>query len=345
MTGNSFGHLFQVTTFGESHGPAMGVVIDGCPAGIKFDFDHLQQRLERRRPGRTSVDSARNEADRPEVLSGVFENITLGSPIAIIIPNQDARSSDYQELKEKPRRGHADDLWQLKYGISDHRGGGRASGRETISRVAAGAVAEMFIQSLYPELKVLGWAQRVGSLELAAEETQEALESFNDEFPFDKFPARFPRKNSKEVQNLLESAKKNGQSYGGQARFRIQSLPAGLGRPVFKKLKSELVAACMSVGATSAVEIGVGVQASVAEGSEFHQRKESPYGGIRGGISTGEPIDLLVSFKPTSSVLEVSKKGRHDPCIVPRAIPVIEAMIYLVLVDQILSRRGDRLQY
>lgn len=336
MAANSFGTRFIVTSFGESHGPALGVVLDGVPAGVHFEEEFLRQELARRRPGGALV-SARQELDAPEVLSGVFQGKTLGTPIAILVRNQDARSEDYQNLTFRP--GHSDDLWRAKFGHSDPRGGGRSSGRETVSRVMAGAVAKMILRAMAPELRIVGFASQIGSLALSSEESQKA-----SSLDIDSFPARFPSSSQgSAVTHLLEQARQDGRSYGGTAVLQVIGAPIGLGQPVFHKLKSDLASAFFGIGATSAVEIGDGLQAADAEGSAFHAVSRGQYGGIRGGLSSGEEMRILVTFKPTSSVLDNAKKGRHDPCIVPRAIPVLEAMAAMVLVDHLLWMRTDRL--
>lgn len=335
MAANSFGNNFVVTTFGESHGPALGVVVDGCPGGVVFDEQLLIRELERRRPGGALV-SARSELDQPEILSGVFEGQTLGTPIAMLVRNMDARSQDYAGLVSA-RPGHADDVWKNKFGHADPRGGGRSSGRETVSRVMAGAVARMFLSEALPDFKITGFARAIGEFSLGnAEADLHAVRA-------DQFAARFPSpERGAQVAALLERAKVEGKSYGGVAELWLDGVCAGLGQPVFHKLKSDLAQALMSVGATSGVEVGDGFGAATGEGSEFHAHSDGKYGGIRGGISTGERVVLRVSFKPTSSVLDVAKKGRHDPCIVPRAIPVLEAMCALVIADQCLWSRKDR---
>lgn len=343
MGANTFGTIFTLTSFGESHGTALGAVIDGCPAGVKWDEQVLQRELERRRPGRKSegresVVSSRNESDIPEVLSGVFEGKTLGTPIAVIIRNSDSRSQDYEAIKNSPRAGHADDVWKLKFGYSDPRGGGRSSGRETVARVIGGAVARMMLAQAAPKVSITGFASQIGPFELSTKD-REQLSSVRA----DDYVARFPSAQQKEVEELLVDAKSTGKSYGGTAEIWIDGVPQGLGQPVFRKLKSELAAAMMSVGAASAVEVGEGFNATQAEGSQFHRQGETPYGGIRGGISTGERILVKVAFKPTSSVLDVAKQGRHDPCIVTRAIPVLEAMAALVIADHLLLARVDRI--
>jgi len=349
MGANSFGQRFVITTFGESHGPALGVIVDGCPAQVPFDLTLLKRELERRRPGGItatgqSITSARAEPDHPEILSGVYEGLCLGTPIAMIVRNQDARSVDYAAIAERPRVGHADDVWRAKFGHSDPRGGGRSSGRETVARVMAGAVAQMMLRQLVPGLQVRGFARQIGPLalpdsELAAVEKLSVAE-------VDGFAARLPSPSlSGPVTELLQTAKQEGRSYGGLVELWLDGVPASLGQPVFHKLKADLAQAMLSVGATSSVELGDGLSVAEAEGSSFHGEASRPerYGGIRGGISTGERVILRVAMKPTATVLHVARAGRHDPCIVPRAIPVLEAMAYLVLADHVLWRRGDRL--
>jgi chorismate synthase len=306
-------------SFGESHGAAMGVLIESCPAGVTFREDVLHSFLQRRRPGQSEAVTSRNEKDLPQILSGVYEGKTLGTPIAIIVKNEDAKSDDYKNLKPGDRVGHADDVWRDKFGHSDLRGGGRSSGRETLARIMGGAVAQMFCQEIYPDLKVIGDLVQVGPLHIT--QASDMLE----------------------VNEFLKQAKIEGQSYGGVGRVQIENLPVGLGQPVFRKLKSDLAAAMMGIGAATGFELGEGFQSGASKGTEFHS-KDDVYGGIRGGISTGEPIEFQVTFKPTSSVLDIAKQGRHDPCIVLRAIPVLEAMSWLVLADHILWQRLDRVK-
>ncbi len=322
MSANSWGYLFKLVSFGESHGPALGVVIEGCPAGLELDEDLLHRWMERRRPGGKSV-SGRRERDRLQILSGLFEGKTLGTPIAVVVANEDSRSEDYKEIQDHHRIGHADDVWQDKFGHRDHRGGGRASGRETLARVIGGAFAQMLVQKICPRVKVCGRLIQVGDRveDGRGESGREALESF------------------------LLKAKEEGESYGAMVEIQIQSPPRGLGQPVFRKLKSDLAQAMMSVGATGAFEIGEGRDAAFSKGTEFHQEmNHSRYGGIRGGLSTGETISFRVCFKPTSSLLDVAKKGRHDPCVALRALPVLEAMAYIVLADHLLWTRLDRVE-
>ncbi|MBX7232110.1 MAG: chorismate synthase [Bdellovibrionales bacterium] len=321
----------------------MGAVIDGMPAGILWDEQILFNEIQRRRPGTSAVVSSRNELDTPEVLSGVYQGKTLGTPIAILIRNQDARSNDYKQITSQPRPGHGDDVWFTKFGHSDPRGGGRSSGRETIARVVGGAVARMFLKEVCPQLKIIGFASQIGPFFLSSHALSTL--SVTDLYQADRFVARYPSPaQEKDVENLLLEAKAHGLSYGGLAEIWIEGVPKNLGQPVFRKLKADFASAFMGVGAVTTFELGDGVQNVKEEGSQFHRREDdgSRYGGIRGGISTGERIRLRAGFKPTSSVLDVAKKGRHDPCIVPRAIPVLEAMAALVLVDHILWARGDR---
>ena len=339
---NSFGSRLILTSCGESHGAGLGAVIDGVPAGVRWDEERLKDELERRHPGQSAVVSSRGEADEAEVLSGVFEGRTLGTPIAVLVRNKDARSEDYAKIAKKSRPGHADDVWKTKFGHSDPRGGGRSSGRETVSRVISGAVAQMILGHLAPKLRVTGFAAQIGPFELGERE-RETLSKKKFRYPADAFVARFPSTaQTKKVETLLLEAKTKGLSYGGVAEIWVDGVPAGLGQPVFHKIKADLASACLSLGATSAFELGAGFAATQAEGSQFHVDKGDIYGGIRGGITTGERLIFRVGFKPTSSVLDVAKKGRHDPCIVPRALPVLEAMTYHILTDHILWARTDR---
>lgn len=340
MSANQFGSRFLITSFGESHGSALGVVIDGCPSGILFDQDLLKKQMERRRPGhhgQSQIVSGRQEADQVEILSGVFEDKTLGTPIAMIVRNQDARSQDYSQIKNAPRAGHADDIWKGKFGHSDHRGGGRSSGRETVSRVMAGSVAQMYMRHASPRTRVIGYASQVGPLSLTDAERIEVLKK-----DIDSCQARFPSQNQNDVQELLKKAQETGESYGGVAEILVENPPAYLGQPVFHKLKSDLAMAFLSIGATNGFELGAGFEATSTPGTAFHTPQSQVYGGIRGGVSTGENILLRISFKPTSSILDVAKKGRHDPYIVTRAIPVLEAMTWLVLADHLLWSKTDR---
>lgn len=344
MSANLFGHHFKLFTFGESHGPAMGAVIDGCPANVPFDQVLLERELSRRRPGQSLVVTARDELDRPEVLSGVFEGKTLGTPIALLVRNESARGSDYLEIRQRPRPGHADDVWVKKFGHVDWRGGGRASGRETVSRVLGGAVAEMVIGQIAPSVNVIAFAREIASVHLEDSEFAMPSGSRRERVDFiDRSIVRMPsERKSTEVEHLLIQAREFGRSYGGVVEIWIEGLPEGLGQPVFHKLKSDLATAVLSVGATMAFELGDGFGAARKEGGEYFSNPEAEPG-IRGGIATGHKIRLRVGIKPTSSVLDVAKAGRHDPCIVPRVIPVLEAMVHLVILDHLLWRKLDRI--
>ena len=333
MNANTFGTYFQITTFGESHGPAMGVVIQGCPAGVPFSWDIIHEKMKRRRPGQFPWMSSRKELDQPELLSGVFKDKTLGTPIALLVRNKDSRSTDYEIIKDQPRFGHADDVWKKKFSHVDYRGGGRTSGRETVSRVLGGAVAEMFLKEARHPLKIKAMPIQIGPF------TRE------ESFHFTSTDEEWFGKQSREVEQFLIEKKKEGLSYGGTVEVRIGNPPVGLGQPVFHKLKSDLASAFMGIG--SCYEVCLGAQSfdiSQEEGSGLHGKREvSIYGGIRGGISTGEEIIFQLKFKPPASVLETAKKGRHDPCIIPRVTVVVESMAWLVMADHLLWSLRDRL--
>ena len=344
MSGNRFGDIFSVTTFGESHGPAMGAVIDGCPAGVLWHGELLEGFLARRRPGTNALTSGRQESDAARILSGVYEGKTLGTPIALTIANEDARPQEYSAEKLQGRRGHATDLWQEKYGHSDPRGSGRASGRETVSRVLGGAVARMLVEQLHPEVRVLAFTGAIGPIALSVQETLQAQEFLRDDpWSVDKFSLRCPNATKNmAMEELLGKAKAEGDSFGGTAQITVLHTPKNLGQPVFGKLKNNFASAFMSVGATMGFEIGEGFEAAAQSGSAFHSLNQD-YGGLRGGLSTGSPLHMRVAFKPTSSLGATAKQGRHDPCIVPRALPVLEAMVWMILADQILRARLDRI--
>lgn len=339
MSANSFGHLFKMTTFGESHGAALGVVIDGCPAGVSYDQELMRLNLQRRRPGQSSITTSRNESDVTEILSGVFENKTLGTPICIIVRNQDQKSEDYAQIKTQYRIGHADDVWKRKFQHSDHRGGGRASGRETLARVIAGSVAQMLCLQLHPTIELKCYSAQIGPHTLTETERKNVWQLNAWEFA-----TRFPSSEKNiDIVKMLEQAKGEGESYGGQVEVQIRNLPMGLGQPVFHKFKADLASAMLGIGATSGFQFGEGFHATAKKGTEFHTEMSSgSYGGIRGGITTGEGIKFNVGFKPTASILDVAKRGRHDPCIVPRAVPVVEAMTWLLIADHLLWSRLDR---
>jgi chorismate synthase len=301
MSINRFGHLLCMTTWGESHGPAIGCVVDGCPPGLKLDEQWIEQWLQKRRPGTSAKVSARQEPDRVSVLSGVYEGKTTGTPISLLIDNVDARPGDYADLPHRP--GHADYAYEAKYGIRDPQGGGRASARETAARVAAGAIARLVI----PEVKIEARLVEMGG---------------------ESDPSRWDA--------LIEQMKADADSLGGIVECTAKGVPAGWGAPIYAKLDAELAAACMGINAVKGVEIGEGFAAGRIKGSENAQGMRAS--GVDGGISTGQPIVLRVAFKPTSSI---GIKGRHDPCVAIRGAPVVEAMVALVLADHKLLHRAQ----
>ena len=327
---NTFGRNFRITTFGESHGPAVGVVIDGCPAGLELIESDIQPLLDRRRPGKSPLTSERQEHDRVGILSGTFEGKTTGMPIALVIKNEDSHSADYEAIRELYRPGHADYTYQQKYGILDHRGGGRSSGRETVGRVAAGAVAMKFLAE-----------RRIGIRGRIVE-----VHGITGE---------------KEIEKTILDAKSGGDSVGGIAEIVAHGCPAGLGDPVFGKLDAAIAGAMMGIGAVKGVEIGDGFAVAGKFGSENNDPitkagfASNHAGGILGGISSGQDIVVRIAVKPTPSIAktqhtidihgndaEIAIKGRHDPCIVPRIIPVAEAMLALVLIDALLEQEKYR---
>lgn len=334
---NTFGELFRVTTFGESHGPALGAVIDGCPAGVELTTEQIQAALDRRRPGQSDVTTARAEGDRVEVLSGVFEGKTLGTPIAAIVRNTDARSQDYAKLAKEDRPGHADKVWRERFHHRDPRGGGRTSARETLSRVIGGAVAEALLAREVPKLSTVGWVSQIGPLVLP-------LPSSVTRAQVDAQKTRCPDASlSAQMEALILDAKNAGDSLGGAVTVRVDGLPIGMGEPVFGKLKSRLADALAGINAVTGVVWGPDdLEAQLKlPGSKFHAtradgRPSDVYSGIQGGLSNGEPILLRVLFKPTSTLTDHAKAGRHDPCVLPRAVPIVEAMVSMVLADQLL---------
>ena len=312
---NTFGTLFRLSTFGESHGPAMGALIDGCPAGVALTAADIQRALDRRRPGQSSVTTARNEADRVEILSGVYEDHTLGTPIACMVRNENQRSADYAKLATEDRPGHADRVWREKYKHRDPRGGGRTSGRETLSRVIGGAVAEALLAREIPALTTVGWVSRVGPLVLPQNDRRYTRAEV------DAHSTRCPEASLHEqMERMILEAKASGDSLGGAISIRVDGLPVGLGEPVFGKLKSLLAGAVASIGAVTGVVWGPDdlEQRLSLPGTQFHATKEV-YGGVQGGLSNGEPLTLRVLFKPPATLTDHAKAGRHDPCILPRA--------------------------
>ncbi|MDD5751196.1 MAG: chorismate synthase [Candidatus Peribacteraceae bacterium] len=329
MASNSFGNIFRITTFGESHGPALGVVIDGCPAGIALTEEDFLPELERRKPGQSAVTTARDEPDRPKILSGVFEGKTTGMPIAVIVENVAQRSEDYEMLRETFRPGHADETMAGKYGHRDHRGGGRASGRETVARVIGGVVARKILP---PEVRIIGHTVQVGSIR--AKEFQPDVIEHN---PVRCADAQAARK----MEEYILGLKEEGDSTGGLIEIRILHAPPHLGDPVFEKLKANLAKAIMSIPAVTGFSYGAGFRTAEMRGAEYIADRQD-FGGMLGGISTGEDIVFHCSVKPPTSVGEIAKRGRHDPCIVPRVIPVAEAMTAIVLADAYLMQNTLR---
>jgi chorismate synthase len=357
MAGNSFGEVFRITTAGESHGPANLVIVDGCPPGLELTEEDLYADLARRKPGQSAVVTQRREADTPEILSGVFEGRTTGTSIAILIRNQDQRSRDYEEIKDRYRPGHADFTYDRKYGARDFRGGGRASARETVARVAAGAIAKKLIFDAFGG-RVVGYTKQVGPIiahvDDPASVTLEQVEKLPDGAPnIVRCPdARVAPK----MVELIEQARKELDSIGGVAEIVAAGVPAGLGEPVFDKLKADLGKALLSLPAVLGVEYGIGFRCATLRGSENNdlfvntggniETQTNRHGGMLGGISSGMPIVLRAAVKPTSSLprpqltvtrsgesTEIRTLGRHDPCLLPRFVPMAEAMVALVLTD------------
>ncbi len=326
MRGNSFGQLFTMTTFGESHGPALGVVIDGIPAGLNIDEEKLQAELDRRRPGRLKVSTSRNEADQAQILSGVFEGKTLGTPIAVIIENSNQRSQDYDKLKSEYRPGHADKTTQAKFGHRDYRGGGRASGRETAARVIAGYFASLIV----PEIKFTAMIKDLGPFHAKVETLQTYQTS---ELGFAD-PSQ-----EGEIEKYLLELKQKGESVGGSVFLRINNCPAGLGEPVFDKLKADLAKAMLSIGSCMGIHFGRGTDFAHLLGSEISTDVHN-FSGIEGGISNGQEIYLELVFKAPSTIGDKAKEGRHDPCILPRVLPVVEAMAKVVIADHFLRQNA-----
>lgn len=321
MTGNTFGKLFRVTTFGESHGEAIGCIVDGCPSGFELSEKDIQKELDRRRPGQSFLTTQRSEPDQVQILSGIFDGKTLGTPICLLVKNKDARSKDYEDLKNVYRPGHADLVYEKKYGIRDYRGGGRASARETVARVMAGAIAKKFLREKL-KLEVLACVSKVGEIEAVIDLEKVTFEQI------EKNNVRCPdEETAKKMEALILAAKKSGNSVGGAISCMAKNVPMGLGEPVFDKLEAVLGQACLSIPACWKFEV---------------------LGGISGGISNGESIFLRVEFKAPASTPNNLKKlgkeipvGRHDPCVLPRAVPVVEAMVAMTLMDHFLRDQAQ----
>ncbi len=325
MRGNQFGKFFSITTFGESHGEALGVVIDGMPAGAIVDTQELIKELKRRAPGQHAVHTSRKEEDLPEILSGVFEGKTLGTPITVIVRNTNQKSEDYAKLKTEYRPGHADQTTMSKFGIRDHRGGGRASGRETVARVIAGYFAGLII----PKVSAFAYISQVAHLKLQSTPKNHQVSRGEINIPDSAL--------EKEVIAFLSDCKKKGESAGGIISLSVTGAPSGLGEPVFDKLKADLAKAMMSIPACVGVSIGRGFEFAELLGSEVSSDSKN-FGGMEGGISNGEEIFLTIAFKAPSTIGEKAQEGRHDPCILPRVVPVVEAMAKIVIADHALRQ-------
>jgi chorismate synthase len=364
MPGNSFGSAFRITTFGESHGPAVGVVIDGCPPRVPVTVEEIQRELDRRRPGQSHITTQRREADQVEILSGMHEGLTLGTPLAMMVRNQDMRSGDYDEMKTKFRPSHADFTYKAKYGIRAWQGGGRASARETVGRVAAGVVARKVLAGAPGAgagkgVDIVAWVERVADIEAAVDPATVTRDAVDANI------ARCPEAPTAErMIARIDEARKAGDSLGGVVAAVARGVPVGLGEPVFDKLEADLARAMMSLPASKGFEIGSGFGGTLLTGSQHNdpfydgggrvRTRSNRSGGVQGGISNGEDIFLRVAFKPTATILReqetvdeeghdttIKGRGRHDPCVLPRAVPIVEAMLALVLADHFLRQRGQ----
>lgn len=350
MSGNTIGKLFTVTTFGESHGPALGCIIDGCPPGLELSVDDMQRDLDRRKPGQSRYTTQRKEGDEVKILSGVFEGITTGTPIGLLIENTDQRSKDYSNIKDQFRPAHADYTYQKKYGIRDYRGGGRSSARETAMRVAAGAVAKKYLQKI-AGIEIRGYLSQLGPIK-----AEKVLLNEVENNPFfcpdpDKVP---------EMEQYMQDLLKEGNSVGAKISVMATNVPVGLGEPIFDRLDAEIAHSLMSINAVKGIEIGAGFDSVAQKGTE-HRDEITPdgftsnnAGGVLGGISSGQDIIAHIALKPTSSLripgssvdvngdpIEVVTKGRHDPCVGIRATPIAEAMLAITLMDHFLRHRGQ----
>lgn len=357
--GNTFGHLFRITTFGESHGGGVGVVIDGCPPRLEISADEIQVELDRRRPGQSKITTPRKESDTCEILSGVFEGKTLGTPILILVKNTDTRPQDYDEMAQKYRPSHADATYDAKYGIRNWQGGGRSSARETIGRVAAGAIAKKILHQ-FAGVEIIGYVKRIKDLEASVDPLTVTLADVEQNI------VRCPNPDAAEAMiALIEAIRNAGDSIGGVVECVARNVPRGLGAPVFDKLEADLAKGVMSLPASKGFEIGSGFGGTLLTGSEHNdafylddageiRTLTNRSGGIQGGISNAEPIILRVAFKPTATIRKeqqtvtsdkeettLAGKGRHDPCVLPRAVPMVEAMVALVLCDHLLRHHAQ----
>src|SRR5438270_782376 len=356
--GSTFGQLFRITTFGESHGGGIGVVIDGCPPQIEISETEIQRELDRRRPGQSKITTQRKEDDRCEILSGVFEGKTLGTPIGILVRNKDARAGDYAAIAKTFRPSHADFTYEAKYGIRNWQGGGRASARETIGRVAAGAIARKVLRTLSPKIEIVGYVLAIH--DLTAKIDRSKIKTADVDANMVRCPDSAA---AKKMISLIEKTRADGNSLGGIIECVVRNAPPGLGDPVFDKLEADLAKSMLSLPATKGFEIGSGFSATHMRGSEHNDpfeirggkiRTSTNYsGGIQGGISNGEDIYFRVAFKPTATIAreqdtitssgkktKLAARGRHDPCVLPRAVPMVEAMTALVLCDHALRQKA-----
>lgn len=356
--GNSFGRIFRISTFGESHGKGLGVIIDGCPAGLPIDEDFIRKELQRRKPGQSKITTQRKEEDECQILSGVFEGKSTGTPIALVILNTDQKSKDYSHISDKFRPSHADYTYFEKYGIRDYRGGGRSSARETAARVAAGAIAKQLLA--HYGVRIHAYVSQVGNLSLNKPYQELDLTTIEDNIVRCPDPVM-----AEQMIDYIDQIRKERDTVGGVVSCVAQQVPAGLGEPVFDKLHAELGKAMLSINAVKGFEYGSGFEGVAMRGSEhndlFYQEegkvktKTNYSGGIQGGISNGEDIYFRVAFKPVATIMQdqesineagetaiVSGKGRHDPCVVPRAVPIVEAMCALVLADYLLLKRVNQ---
>jgi chorismate synthase len=353
MPGNSHGQLFKVTTYGESHGEAIGCIIDGCPPNLKIDIKDIQKDLDRRKPGKTRHTSQRRESDTVKILSGVFDGKTTGTPISLIIYNEDARSKDYSDIKDLYRPGHADITYDKKYGNRDYKGGGRSSARETATRVAAGAIAKLYLKEKY-NVEIQGFVSQLGPIQ---------AESINYK-DIENNPFFFPDKGKvKDLEDYMDALRKEGNSIGARINVIAKNVPSGLGEPVFDRIDADIAKAMMSINAVKAVEIGAGFLSVTQKGTEHRDEIDSKNGflsnnagGTLGGITSGQNIETSIAIKPTSSIRipgktinnkgkdsKIITKGRHDPCVGIRAVPIAEAMLALVLVDHALRHKAQNL--
>ncbi|MGQ0794338.1 MAG: chorismate synthase [Deltaproteobacteria bacterium] len=356
MAGNSFGQVFRITTWGESHGAALGVVVDGCPAGLLIEEADIQLELDRRRPGQSALTTQRKEADRVEILSGVFQGKTLGTPIALLVRNEDAISKSYEDIRDIYRPGHADFTYDAKYGFRDYRGGGRSSARETVGRVAAAAIAKKILN--LHGITTTGYVRQIGNI---------IAERIDFDY-IEQNPARCPDPDkAAQMAKLIDTVRREGDSIGGIVEVVSRGVPEGLGDPVFHKIDADLAAGLMSIGGIRAFEVGMGFGVASKRGSEVNDLMYSDdsgnlgfmtnnSGGILGGITSGAEMVVRIAVKPTSSIPKVQKtvdrfgnpadlvvKGRHDPCLCPRAVPIAEAMVNLVLADHLLMSKIARI--